>query len=474
MVFVSASESNVEGAPSTPLVVEPQAGDPKAALIARLTQQHIASGRDPVQARRLAEQQVQSMGVEYAAGYSQRMEANPAFLEEAAREGKAADARHAQMQSDYNAATGLGPISPELQAQWEDSERRSAERSRVINAGLHPQQPADPGTPEQQARWEQFLESNPDEMQRYRPEEYAARQAAERAASDKSHAAMLDEKYGPGTGAKWSAARAEGRGVGTDVIPVLKATDQQIADRRAADARYTASVSRPRWAREAGLSQDAEETVKMSDGDLRLAAANARAADKQARELQWRAQLMMNRGNYAGALALPGIDDSMRSAILNQQNASLNANRAGGPINFGPTPLGVQALHNQQLTDLGLRVAQGRGFQQPTQEQRNMADVQARQAEEQLTPEAAADRERERNNGVLPANSSAGQRMLRQLDAEYIGFIASQSEIDSAVEAAVAAGVPEPEARAYFDRRKKDFLFWNPDPYGLRQPEEAG
>jgi hypothetical protein len=164
----------------------------------------------------------------------------------------------------------------------------------------------------------------------------------------------------------------------------------------------------------------------------------------------------------------------MRSAILNQQNASLNANRAGGPINFGPTPLGVQALHNQQLTDLGLRVAQGRGFQQPTQEQRNMADVQARQAEEQLTPEAAADRERERNNGVLPANSSAGQRMLRQLDAEYIGFIASQSEIDSAVEAAVAAGVPEPEARAYFDRRKKDFLFWNPDPYGLRQPEEAG
>jgi hypothetical protein len=77
------------------------------------------------------------------------------------------------------------------------------------------------------------------------------------------------------------------------------------------------------------------------------------------------------------------MDDAMRSSIMNQQNAALNANRGGGPINFGPTPLGVEAMHNQQLTELGNRVATGQGFQQmnPAQQAAVNAQVQAQQSQ---------------------------------------------------------------------------------------------
>lgn len=224
-----------------------------------------------------------------------------------------------------------------------DSARMAAERGRIRRAGLHPQTPVDPGTPEQQANWDQFLEDNPDEMQRYRPQEFAAQQAAQQAEGDKAHAAMLDQKHGPGTGAKWLEARAQGRGVGTDVIPVYKPTEEELAERKAQSDAYVHRTAQTRWAREAGKTP--EEAADMSDGALRLAAADARTKDKQARDLQWRAMVMMRAGNYAGALALPGMDDAMRSSIMNQQNAALNANRPGGPINFGPTPLGVEAAN---------------------------------------------------------------------------------------------------------------------------------
>jgi hypothetical protein len=324
---------------------------------------------------------------------------------------------------------GLGPASPQLQEQWDSSEAHAREAGRIIRSGLHPQTPVDPGTPEQQARWNQFLEDNPDEMQRYRPQEFAAREAAKQAESDKAHAAMLEQKYGPGTGAKWLAAREQGRGVGTDVIPVHKPTDQEIAERNAADARYTQNVSRPRWAREAGLSQDVATEKnedgtgpKMSDNDLRLAAANQRQADKQARELQWRATVMMRAGNYAGALALPGLDPAMQSAILNQQNAALNANRPGGPLNFGPTPLGVEAMHNQQLTDLGLRVAQGRGFQQVTPEQAALAAQQADTQLRQTNPSAAG--VKDIADGRWDSEQGIGEidRLRDSMDNDWGGF----------------------------------------------------
>jgi hypothetical protein len=257
---------------------------------------------------------------------------------------------------EANLDAAATPITPDEDI-VSPSERMTNERVRIIRAGLHPQQPADPGTPEQQANWEKFLASNPDAMQRYRPDEYEAQQAEVR---EKENAALLNNikmKYGESEADAWLASKNAGRVYVPRTGDQISAAENHGATRlaaargdvdarndlAAANERYSNAVSRPRWAREAGLSIDSEETTNMSDGDLRLAAAQKRAADKQARELQWRAQLMMNRGNYAGAMALPGADDSIRSAALSQQNAALNANRAGGPINFGPTPLGVEA-----------------------------------------------------------------------------------------------------------------------------------
>lgn len=251
----------------------------------------------------------------------------------------------------------------------------------------------------------------------------------------------------------YEAVYMEGPNGGEWVYQLSDQARSDARDRTQAD-RAERSLQRLRVA--AGVAGTPEAEGK-TPSQLRELIAAKRADEAKAREAMWRPRLMMQRGNAVGALAVPGLNDWQRQFI------------AGGP-----TPLTVEAAHNAQLTQLGLQVAQGRGFQQPqmTPEQRQMADVAARKAEEELPAEAAAQRERDRNDGVLPAESSAGRKMLQKIENEVIGFIASQSEIDTAVEEAVRNGIPEADARAYFNRRKNDILFWNPDPYGLRNPQQ--
>ena len=233
---------------------------------------------------------------------------------------------------EANLDAAATPITPDEDI-VSDSERMANERGRIIRAGLHPQQPADPGTPEQQANWEKFLASNPDAMQRYRPDEYEAQQAEVR---EKETAALLNNikmKYGEAEAEAWLESRNAGRVYVPRYANQIKRTDERRALEQdaasggagakmsrallqAADDRYTENVSVPRWIREAGLNPDDKEVQDMTPGALRLQAAENRMADKQARELQWRAQLMMNRGNYAGALALPGMDDAMKAAEM--------------------------------------------------------------------------------------------------------------------------------------------------------------
>jgi len=353
---------------------------------------------------------------------------------------------------EANLDAAATPITPDEDI-VSDSERMANERGRIIRAGLHPQQPADPGTPEQQANWEKFLASNPDAMQRYRPDEYEAQQAEVR---EKENAALLNNikmKYGESEADAWLASRNAGRVYVPRTAAQISASENREATRLAAargddnaraeldaaDARYTSAVSRPRWAREAGLSMDAEETTQMSDGDLRLAAAQKRAADKQARELQWRAQLMMNRGNYAGALALPGMDDAMRSAVLNQQNAALNANRAGGPITFGPTPLGVQAIGAQNAFQL-LRSAEiGQGLN-------GAAGVAAQNVQFQQRQQAAAYADAQWNAKPYRGRTTAARdRLVKDIDNRFgagMGAVAQGLEVndDPAAQAKVPLG----------------------------------
>jgi hypothetical protein len=88
------------------------------------------------------------------------------------------------------------------------------------------------------------------------------------------------------------------------------------------------------------------------------------------------------------------------------------------------------------------------------------AGLQMAKGEEELAPEVAAARERERNGGTLPATSSAGQRMLQQLEATVIGPWATQAEVDDAVRRAVASGIPQADAEAHFARRRSLSNWW--------------
>jgi hypothetical protein len=375
------------------------AADLAASAEERIAQQLIEAGYPEAQARRVAAAHVARLGPAGGSAFADRntMGDRPNELKAAAKAAAAADARHAQMQDDYFAATGMPggrPPAPDMsefdvmQGDTPGTERRWNARTgqydtvRTGGPGL--------GRPE----------VSPEDESR-----------------EKETKALYDNikmKYGESEAEAWLASRNADRVYVPRYANQIKRTDERRALEQdaasggagaimsrallhAADDRYTENVSVPRWIREAGLNPDDKEVQDMTPGALRLQAAEKRMADKQARELQWRAQLMMNRGNYAGALALPGMDDAMKAAVLNQQNAVLNARREGGPINFGPNPLGVQAIQNELLTRLGLDTARGmatgRGFQQPPQE---VVDANLRAAEDkrrQENPEASGNRD---------------------------------------------------------------------------------
>lgn len=430
---------------------------------AALARQHQEAGASPASAARLAANQVRAYGPEQALRLSQEY-ATPegqARLQQAQAENAAADKRHRQMQDDYFRDTGApGHVrpSPELQRQWDDSDRYYGEQRRVIRAGLHSQQPVDPGTPEQGARWEAFLQNNPDEMARYRPEEAAKRQKADDSKAWADKRALLVKRYGEEEVQKMEAARQRGavyvpntqeqrEGIQRHEDLVTASMHGSTDARRqlaAMDRNRHAQVARPRQLRELGMTP--EEAKGMSDERIRILLREKREEEKQAKDLLWRPRTMIQAGNAIGALALPGMDDWQLSAIRG-----------------GPTPLDVEARQAAMAADMARQAVTGFLANTPqamTPAQQQMADLKGRQEEENLPPDAAAARERDRNDGVLPASSRAGQRVLQQIDDEFIGPYAVGSEVDAAVEAAVARGVPRAEAEAYFAPRRRNWSEW--------------
>jgi hypothetical protein len=417
MVFTTTREFNVDGAPSTPLGIDPLAGKPILskdlgnAALEQLVAQYVAAGMPEPQARRLAANQVKMYGPQGAMGLANERANGSADVRAVATALAKDDERHAQMKAGYDSATGMG-ATPEIDAQFADSERYSAEQGRLRRGGLHSQTPVDPGTPEQQASWNQFLEDNPDEMRRYRPQEAAARDAAARDAETKQLYPTIVAKYGEGEAKAWLAARQAGDAYVPTTAHQQSMNAQRQADELAAargnaeargrldeaDARYTQQVSTPRWIREANLNPDDPAVQAMSPGALRLKARNARNADKQARELQWRAQVMMNAGNRLGALALPGLDDWQRAAIVG-----------------GPTPAAVEAMQLNNVNDVVKRAMTsalaGGGN----------AEQAGRQWHQQMR-ERAVQRARElagKYGGVMRVQDRAA--VARQVDAEFPG-----------------------------------------------------
>jgi hypothetical protein len=88
-----------------------------------------------------------------------------------------------------------------------------------------------------------------------------------------------------------------------------------------------------------------------------------------------------NMGMFTALAMLNGVDpesiDAQEQALM--QMLPINADRAK-----------IEAAQNAQLTELGLRTAQGRGFQQPTGAAERLGNAQAAAAERAAEPEVAA------------------------------------------------------------------------------------
>lgn len=353
-----APESNLAGAPSAPLAVEPDAGSVEAKF-REVYRSLIAQGYSPAQAAEVASRQ---------SGYGDRVRAD-------------------------------------LRKEWENRPTAAAPET----------QP--PAPPSDVAQFDVLPGDQPGTQRVWNPQTgaYETRQmpqvdprAAERAAEQQRTYDNIAQNYAPGEADKWRAADERGT---LHVPRTARMIDRADAARQdeylameggiGARGRIQQRTERqsqsyhPQWAREAGLDPNDPEVMAMPRGDLIAAARAKRNEGKptpQQRENMWRVQMMMNAGNFAGAMALAGSDPNMASVIMNQQNAALNANRGGGPLQFGPNPLGVQAAHNQQLTELGLRVATGRGFQPMTPAQEAAANAQAQSLENQLPADQQAAR----------------------------------------------------------------------------------
>lgn len=351
-------ESNLAGAPSAPLAVEPDAGGVQAKF-REVYRSLIAQGYSPEQATEVASQQ---------SGYGDS-------------------------------------VRSDLRKEWE---------SRPTAATPETQPPAPPSD---MAQFDVLPGDQPGTQRVWNPQTgtYETRRmpqadprAAERAAEQQRTYDNIAENYAPGEADKWRSADERGT-IHVPRTPRMIANadaarqDEYLAMEGGIGARgriqqrteRQSQSYHPQWAREAGLDPNDPEVMAMPRGDLIAAARAKRNEGKptpQQRENMWRVQMMMNAGNFAGAMTLAGSDPNMASVVMNQQNAALNANRGGGPLQFGPNPLGVQAAHNQQLTELGLRVATGRGFQPMTPAQEAAANAQAQSLENQLPADQQASR----------------------------------------------------------------------------------
>lgn len=339
----------------------------------RLAAQYQAAGMSPERAARIARNEAAMYGERAATAKATEQDSDYGRerLAGVAQQLEADDARHQQMYDNYFRATGAPShqqIPAEEAARDEYRQRYNALFDSYRRDGVHSQQPIDPGTPEQNERWDAFLESNPEQMQRFRPDDYAAMEAAKREKHMADVFKNIRQKYGPDEEARARAAYAEGKvhvpqtddqrsrnearrnleaeamrgndesrqrlrameaGVNYD-DPGM--TDEDRAALRApggnmSDSRRAAMMRRLRV--QAGVTGQPGAEGKTAD-QLRELIAAKRAAEAQAKELLWRPRTMIRGGNAIGALALPGMNDWQNQAI------------AGGP-----TPLAVDAVGAQ-------------------------------------------------------------------------------------------------------------------------------
>jgi hypothetical protein len=279
------------------------------------------------------------------------------------------------------------------------------------------------------------------------------------AANSRERNEAIGQKYGPK--AQEIAEAGDARGVTDYDATRTKAEQDRINYRREQEmlARQGNDAARANLREQDAAGAQARKAFR--DKLAATPDAQAAQADLARRQDAWRAQSMLAggqptggpRGTKAAANAWTMMGDP---GITADQRSSLRYMLPGGQL-----AAQVDASGNAQAFALARQMALGAGFQDHSSPAAQAAlAAKAAQAQEALPPEAAAEAERASNGGVLPAHTSAGQRMLKKIADEYIGGYALQSEVDSAVQAAVDAGIPRAEAERHFAPRRKSMGEW--------------
>jgi hypothetical protein len=206
--------------------------------------------------------------------------------------------------------------------------------------------------------------------------------------------------------------------------------------RQMTDAQLEAEGYRMRsQARNADLATR-RERVQMN---ARLAGGQPTAASRAAVQ-----NMMQGRDRFDDLIARLG-DQNM----TDWQRAGIIAGITPQANTTNPTPLGVEAVGAQNA--MRAFTADVLAGNQPGV--REAREAAAAGAEASLPLPVRADRERDKNEGVLPANSAAGQAVLQDIATTTVGSsYATQAEVNRAVERAVAEGIPEADAVAFFNR----------------------
>lgn len=168
---------------------------------------------------------------------------------------------------------------------------------------------------------------------------------------------------------------------------------------------------------------------------LRDKASTRRNADAEGRKAAWRAQAMLAGGQPTGGIGgSRAAVSAMQMAPEDQQGNILAYWATGGR---GSTPLDVERAHNAQMTELGLRVAQGQGFRGGGP----MEAAQAQLAQEQVNAE------RRKNRAV--DEDVLGERYA---PAGYFGYDEfTVAEQQAMFDDLVAQGYTLPEAQRAVD-----------------------
>lgn len=257
---------------------------------------------------------------------------------------------------------------------WVRSEQ--ARMRRLMGTGqMNPGQPMEQPSLEDKRKWDKWVRSSPDRMERYDPQGFAERQGAE----DEKRYDRIAEQYGPGEAAAVRAAAMNG----TVYIP------QKPAQRSKNDERKR--LEREAIGEEVTYGRDANgrmvPTVKEGGArdKLRRSEATTNAFAKQSREgvasagakyraereadprwQAWKNQMMLAGGNPAKNAA-----NAIGMLPQDQQNAALQYIAAGGR---GATPLDVETANANQALRLlqGANLGTGFGAANPlVQQQQN-------------------------------------------------------------------------------------------------------